>query len=117
MTWLFPEPQLGPGEGILWKAKAVLVPDAGGKQPTVVIYLTNQHLFFVPGRGFKGPVLGFPRGDWIGVRPEEGRFGYSAAQGLWKKMRLTFSHNRSVLVFVRRRDQKVEFLRRELSRR
>jgi hypothetical protein len=115
MTWLFPEPDLEPGERITWKTKAQLAPDSG-RQSTGVLYLTNRHVFFVPGRGTpkaRNSVLRFASADCTDVVAIEGRFGYSAAQGALKCIRLAFS-DRSATFWVRHRDDAVDLLRREL---
>jgi hypothetical protein len=120
MTWLFPEPELSPGEAIEWKTKAQLMPGRGGHQIAGFLYLTNRHLFFVPGRGTPRAryiLVRFARGDCTGVIREEGRhFGYGpdSSGGVWKRMRLSFSDGQSEAFLVRRVDAKVDFLRQSL---
>lgn len=116
MTWLFPEPDLDPGEQITWKTKAQFAPD-NGRQTAGVLYLTNRHLFFVPGRGTpqkRASILRFARADCTEVVAVEGRFGYSAAQGLFKCMRLAFRDRQQATFWVKHRDDTVALLRREL---
>lgn len=118
MTWLFPEPELEPGEEIEWKAKVQLDTESG-KQTTGVIYLTNRNLCFVPGRrapSSRNVVTRFTRADCVDVAAVEGRFGYGVGQDLWQCVKLTFTGSRSVSFWVKHRDATVALLRQELSK-
>lgn len=103
MTWLFPEPDLAPGEAIEWKAKAQFMPDRG-RSTTGVLYLTNRHLFFVPGRGTpkqRATPSRYARADFISARPTGERFGSGLGSGAWKPMRVTLNGGHSFTVAVR----------------
>jgi hypothetical protein len=117
MTWLFPEPSLGPGEAIEGKTKAQLMPERG-RQTTGVLYLTNHRVVFVPGRGTPrdrafDTVL--PRQQCVDVSPEAGRWGYGPGRGGFQKMRITLDDGHSALFAVRQRDVAVRWLRRALG--
>ena len=103
MTWLFPEPDLAPGETIEWKAKAQLMPDRG-RSTSGVLYLTNQHLYFVPGRGARNEqatILRYSCADFVSARRIGSRIGYAPAGRAWKPTRVTLTGGRSFTVAVR----------------
>ena len=103
MTWLFPEPDLAPGEAIEWKAKAQFMP-VRGRSTTGVLYLTNRHLFFVPGRGTpkqRATVSRYARADFISAHPTGERFGNGLGSGSWKPMRVTLNGGHGFTVALR----------------
>lgn len=117
MTWLFPEPDLNPGELVEWKTKAQLMPESG-RQTTGMLFLTNEHVTFVPGRGTprqRSSITQLSRRTGISVENGAGRFGYGPGSGAWKPLRLTSEDGRSVTFAVRHLDDTRAFLQRALS--
>jgi hypothetical protein len=113
VTWLFPQPDLAPGEVIERKMKAVLIP-ALGSQTTGFLYLTNRNLIFVPGHATpvdKAAVIRLARRRCVSVNGEPGPV--SMGRG-WRRMRIRLDDGPSVVFGVTGRDAVVDALHQAL---
>jgi hypothetical protein len=107
VTWLFPQPDLAPGEVIERKMKAVLIQ---GLEPQTAgyLYLTNRNLVFMAGRGKpadKAAVMRLPRRRCVSVNGEPGLVSLGRS---WKRMRIRLDDGPSVVFGVTGRDAIVD---------
>jgi hypothetical protein len=117
MTWLFPEPELEPGEDIEGKTKAQLIP-VRGRQTTGYLYLTNRRLVFVPGRGTpkdRAFITSVARSRCLHVDREDGVVSIGYGGGFWKRMRITLDDRTYVTFGVTSVDELVDDLRTALG--
>jgi hypothetical protein len=117
MTWLYPEPNLAPGEAIEGKIKAQLIP-VRGRQTTGFLYLTSRRLVFVPARGTpkdRAFVTSVARSRCLHVDREDGVVSIGYGGGFSKRMRITLEDRTYVTFGVPAVDELVDGLRTALG--
>jgi len=116
MTWLYPEPDLDPGEEIERKIKAELIPKSG-RHTTGYLYLTSRRLVYVPARGTprdRAFVTRVARSRCVSVDQEAGKVSIGYGGGFLKRIRITLDDETYVTFGVRAVDDVVAGLRRAL---